>query len=87
MPTYLLSITRYHSLQREKIEKQGSRVGLQPSQLITNKKLGDWRGKMLSQLRKVILEADPDSPRNGSGIPRGGRAAGLFAAPVPSRIM
>ena len=38
-----------------------SRVGLDPSQLITNQiaKLGDWRGKILSRLRKVILEADP----------------------------
>jgi len=34
---------------------------LDPSQLITNQiaKLGDWRGKILSRLRKVILEADP----------------------------
>ena len=32
------------------------------SQLITNQiaELADWRDRMLSQLRKVILEADPD---------------------------
>ena len=32
------------------------------SQLITNQiaELADWRGRMLSQLRKVILESDPD---------------------------
>jgi len=44
------------------MRKTGSRVGLEPSQLITNRiaELGDWRGKMLSQLRKVILEANPE---------------------------
>jgi hypothetical protein len=44
------------------MKKADSRVGLKPSQLITNQiaELGDWRGKMLSRLRKVILEADPD---------------------------
>ena len=33
-----------------------------PSQLITNQiiELGDWRGKMLARLRKLILEAAPD---------------------------
>ena len=43
------------------MKKADSRVGLKPSQLITNQiaKLGDWRGKILSRLRKVILEADP----------------------------
>jgi hypothetical protein len=44
------------------MKKADSRAGLKPSQLITNQiaELGDWRGKMLSKLRKVILEADPD---------------------------
>ena len=43
------------------MKKADSGVGLDPSQLITNQiaKLGDWRGKILSRLRKVILEADP----------------------------
>ena len=43
------------------MKKADSRVALDPSQLITNQiaKLGDWRGKILSGLRKVILEADP----------------------------
>ena len=43
------------------MKKADSRVGLDPSQLITNQiaKLGDWRGKILSRLRKVILEVDP----------------------------
>jgi hypothetical protein len=37
-------------------------VSPKPSQLITNQiaELGDWRGRMLARLRKVILEADPD---------------------------
>jgi hypothetical protein len=44
------------------MKKSGSAVGKTPSQLITNQiaKLGDWRGKIFSQLRKVILKADPD---------------------------
>src|ERR1700732_3188135 len=44
------------------MKKADSRAGLKPSQLITNQiaELGDWRGKMLSKLRKVIIEADPD---------------------------
>jgi hypothetical protein len=44
------------------MKKADSQVGLSPSQLITNQiaKLGDWRGKMLPRLRKVILEADPE---------------------------
>ena len=43
------------------MKKTDSRVGLDPWQLITKQiaKLGDWRGKILSRLRKVILEADP----------------------------
>jgi hypothetical protein len=33
-----------------------------PSQLITDSiaDLGDWRGKLLARLRKLILESDPD---------------------------
>src|SRR4030088_1737619 len=44
------------------MKKADSKVGLKPSQLITNQiaELGDWRGRMLSRLRKVIFEADPD---------------------------
>ena len=32
------------------------------AQLITNMiaELGDWRGKVLARLRKVILDAEPD---------------------------
>jgi hypothetical protein len=69
--------------------KNAERVGLKAAQLITNQitELGDWRGRMLARLRKVILEADPTSLRNGSGIPRCGRTKGLFAAPVLSSII
>jgi hypothetical protein len=36
--------------------------GKSPSQLIDAriKELGDWRGKMLSRLRKLVKEADPE---------------------------
>jgi hypothetical protein len=44
------------------MKKADSTVGLKPSQLITNQiaELGDWRGRMLSRLRKLVLEADPE---------------------------
>src|SRR5450631_3538094 len=40
----------------------GSQKSDSPSQLIDAriKELGDWRGEMLSRLRTVIKEADPD---------------------------
>ena len=43
------------------MKKVDARAGL-PSQRITEQiaDLGDWRGTMLSRLRKLILEADPD---------------------------
>ena len=53
--------------------------GESPSQLIDAKlaRLGDWRGKMLARLRRLIREADPDAvealkwkkPSNPSGVP------------------
>jgi hypothetical protein len=44
------------------MDKSGPQNGQSPSQLIDAriKELGDWRGKMLSQLRTFIKEADPD---------------------------
>jgi hypothetical protein len=44
------------------MNKSGSQKSKSPSQLIDAriKELGDWRGKMLSQLRALIKEADPD---------------------------
>lgn len=44
------------------MKKADATAGLKPSQRITKQiaELGDWRATMLSRLRKVILEADPD---------------------------
>jgi hypothetical protein len=42
--------------------KSGSQKSKSPSQLIDAriKELGDWRGKMLSRLRTLVKEADPE---------------------------
>src|SRR4029450_713844 len=47
---------------RHGVKKSGSTKGRSPSQLIDAriKELGDWRGKMLSRLRALIKQADPD---------------------------
>ena len=44
------------------MKKSESQTGKSPSQLIDAriKELGDWRGKLLSQLRKLIKQADPE---------------------------
>jgi hypothetical protein len=44
------------------MKKSGSQTGKSPSQLIDAKieELGDWRGKMLSRLRALIKQADPE---------------------------
>ena len=44
------------------MEKSGSQESKSPSQLIDARieDLGDWRGKMLSRLRTLIKEADPE---------------------------
>ena len=44
------------------MKKGGSQKGKSPSQLIDAriKELGDWRGKMLSRLRTLVKQADPD---------------------------
>ena len=44
------------------MKKSGSHDGMSPSQLIDAriKELGDWRGAMLSRLRSLVKEADPD---------------------------
>ena len=44
------------------MKKRGPQTGTSPSKLIDAriKELGDWRGKMLSRLRAVIKEADPE---------------------------
>src|SRR5436309_11006386 len=44
------------------MKKSGSQKSKSPSQLIDAriKELGDWRGKMLSRLRALVKEADPE---------------------------
>jgi hypothetical protein len=44
------------------MKKSGSQDSKSPSRLIDAriKELGDWRGKMLSRLRALIKEADPE---------------------------
>ena len=44
------------------MKKSGSQTSKSPSQLIDARieELGDWRGEMLSRLRTLINEADPD---------------------------
>jgi len=44
------------------MKKESLKDGLTPSQLITNQIAGlaDWRGEMLTRLRKLILEAAPE---------------------------
>ena len=43
-------------------KSSGSQKGKSPSQLIDEriKELDDWRGKMLSRLRSLVKDADPD---------------------------
>ncbi len=44
------------------MSRRGSQEGKSPSRLIDARirELGDWRGKMLSQLRALIKQADPE---------------------------
>jgi len=44
------------------MNRNGSKESKSPSQLIDAriKELGDWRGKMLSRLRTLVKEADPE---------------------------
>jgi hypothetical protein len=44
------------------MKKSGSQKSTPPSQLIDAriKELGDWRGELLSRLRALVKEADPD---------------------------
>jgi hypothetical protein len=47
---------------RTGMEKSGSQESKSPSQLIDARieELGDWRGEMLSRLRTLVKEADPE---------------------------
>ena len=61
------------------MKKSGPQGVESPSRLIDAriKELGDWRGEMLSRLRTLILQADPEvveevkwrKPTNPSGVP------------------
>jgi hypothetical protein len=44
------------------MKKSGSRASMSPSQLIDAriKELDDWRGEVLSRLRALVKEADPE---------------------------
>ena len=44
------------------MKRGGSQTGKSPAQLIDAriKELGDWRGKLLSRLRALVKEADPE---------------------------
>jgi hypothetical protein len=44
------------------MKKSGSQNSKSPSRLIDEriKELGDWRGQMLSRLRTLVKEADPE---------------------------
>jgi hypothetical protein len=48
--------------ERNIMTKSGSQKGASPSRMIDEriKELGDWRGKMLSRLRTLIKQADPE---------------------------
>src|SRR5258708_37483853 len=48
--------------ERNMMRKSGSQKGKSPSRMIDEriKELGDWRGKMLSRLRTLIKQADPE---------------------------
>ena len=54
------------------MKKRGASEGQPASQLVSKRiaELGDWRGKTLSRMRKLIKEADPDAVEEWKwGIP------------------
>src|SRR5262249_6038057 len=58
----LLAKTYVWNLQNENMKKSGASQGESASELISKRiaELGDWRGKTLGRMRKLIKEADPD---------------------------
>jgi hypothetical protein len=58
MPT----VSRKKQKEKSNMTKSGSQKEKSPSRMIDEriKELGDWRGKMLSQLRTLIRQADPE---------------------------
>ena len=60
-----VAVAHFHSLgmkEENGMEKSESQKSTSPSQLIDARieELGDWRGKMLSRLRALVKEADPE---------------------------
>src|SRR4051812_29591545 len=57
---YMSAVEFY--FQDEKMKKSGASQGQPASELISKRitELGDWRGKSLSRMRKLIKEAAPD---------------------------
>jgi hypothetical protein len=53
---------RYRNLQDENMKKSDAIQSQPASELISNRiaELGDWRGKTLARMRKLIKQADPD---------------------------
>ena len=49
--------------EKDIMSTSGSQEGTSPSRLIDEriKELGDWRGEMLSRLRALIRQADPEA--------------------------
>jgi hypothetical protein len=54
--------TRDHNATGGSMKKEDAGEGPSASKLISNRidELGDWRGKTLGRMRKLIKEADPD---------------------------
>ena len=64
-------------------KNEGRSPDKKPSQLITEriKELGDWRGRALAHMRKLIKEADPDVVEEWNGAALFGSTT---AASVPA---
>src|SRR5689334_24403909 len=50
------------TVQRRDMKKNATTQSAAPSRLIDERieQLGDWRGKTLAKVRKIVLEADPE---------------------------
>jgi hypothetical protein len=59
---WLVAVRRVWNLEDENMKKPGASQGQSSSELISKKidELGDWRGKTLGRMRKLIKEEDPD---------------------------
>ena len=65
------------------MSKSGSQKSESPSQLIDAriKELGDWRGEMLSRLRSLVKEADPEVKLIARQQGEQAIARGVFGSP------